>query len=230
MPGKERLLQHRAEHRVALGAEIGHPPEVVSADQDAEGHRQQQVHRKGPPDAGDDPQDDPRHLQQRHGDARQQHGGMHPFQLCASLHQIRYVADGFHREVRLLLHLAAQRLQLLQPGLAAGQLLPHRLLLLLQQQLHHPPRLLLRQKLGNGVDGQAHVPQEADDPQPPQVVVRIQPPPALGQLCGDQDAPAVVVLHRPHGDAAQLGQLTCGIFGHSVSPPYGAMIAHDAAS
>ena len=154
---------------------------------------------------------------------------MHPFQLCASLHQIRYVTDGFHGKRRLL-HLAAQLLQLFQPGLAPGQLLTQRLLLLLQQQLHHPPRLLLRQQLGDGVDGQAHIPQEADDPQLPQIAVRIQPPSALGQLRGDQDAPAVVVLHRTHGDAAQLRQLTRGVFGHSVSPPYGAMVAHDAAS
>jgi hypothetical protein len=54
----------------------------------------------------------------------------------------------------------------------------------------------------------------------PQIVVGIQPPSALGQLTGTQDAPGVVVLHRPHRDAAQLGQLSRGVFGHSVSPPY----------
>ena len=145
---------------------------------------------------------------------------MHPFQLCASLHQVRYVADGFHRKLFTLPHLPQQLLQLFQPGLALGQLAAHLKLLLLQQQLDDPPRLLLGQQLADGVDGQPRVPQKADDPQLPQVVVGIQPPSALGQLTGTQDAPGVVVLHRPHRDAAQLGQLSRGVFGHSVSPPY----------
>lgn len=78
---------------------------------------------------------------------------MHPFQLCASLHQVRYVADGFHRELLLLPHLPQQLLQLFQPGLALSQLAAHLLLLLLQQQLDDPPRLLLGQQLADGVDG-----------------------------------------------------------------------------
>ena len=137
---------------------------------------------------------------------------MHPLQLLSFLHQTRYVANGFHRELLLLLRLTLQRLYLFQFGLLLRNFTVQGLCLLLQQQRNDPTRLFLLQQLGNGVDGQAHVPQKADDLQPPQITVGIQPPSSLGQFAGDQDTPGIIVLYRPHGNAAQLCQLACGVF------------------
>ena len=100
----------------------------------------------------------------------------------------------------------------------AGEAVPEPYLLL-QQQRNDAARILLRKQLRDAADGQPDAAQKTDDAQPAHVPFAVQPPSALAQRPGRQDAPAVVVLHRAHRYAAQPRDLPGRVLRHSPSPP-----------
>lgn len=214
---------------MAPGADIGRMAIVVRGDPHSQGSHQAHPGGKGLPDPLDDPQDQRCDLHNIHDNADAEHDPVDLSKFFPVFHSVSYITDGFDREMLHTFQFPGQPLQPLQLFLALPDLPAERLLLLVQQNGDHAARVLFGQKLADAVDRQAQLPQEADDPQPFQVVVGVQPPASLAQLAGDQDAPGVVILHRPDGNAAELRHFSGRVFGHSfhLLPP---ILPHDAAS
>ena len=72
--------------------------------------------------------------------------------------------------------------------------------------------MLFLQNLRDGVDGKLQIPQKADELQALQILIRVKPSPALGEIAGDQDPSGIIVLDCSYRDAAELGKLSRGIF------------------
>ena len=212
----KHLAEPGPENPVAGRADVGHPASIEPGHPQPQGDDHRHSQKEGPEDSGFPPKDGGGNLDDVHDDS---HGNENPTkigELFFAFHLTGYIPNGFGGKLPGLGDSPAESLQHIQPGLLLVQSLPCRKNLLLQQKGKGAAGILLLQKLEDAVDGQPRLPKKADHPQPLQILLRVEPPPTLRQCAGHQNASGIIVLHRPDGNAAELGNLSRCIDGHSV--------------